>query len=514
LCSEIPEPMSQDPRAFAHEIAAVFFRAGSSTVIGFVLRAVTMKIFAVTAGPGGIAIFGLIRQVIEVAILAATPGGGVAVVQAVSGASADKRAGIIRTAALLTLTGALVVATLLAFGGPGVLAPVAGEAAPVLEAEAPWIAFVTLLGIAATFCGAVVNGKGQYKQIVFAGAVGSFALLIFAYPVAKAAQTGDFFPFVLYTALPSIITIAMAMQALAPTGWLSPTNLGAWFERDTARQLYRLSFWLEIMGLASAGSGVAVRLLLLSTAGLAIVGAFTAAFQISMAFLGLLTAPLQMYHIPLLGAAKGAEEKRRILDDLLSFSSLLGAGAAVILIASKPLLIELLYSRDFAQSLAFLDWFFPTLYIQAVSSVYGSAILAAGWGRVSCGVELVRSGTFVALTAAALFLRDDPWLVAPAYLITRCLGLWLGARASHRIYGTPRFNPIGRTLLNLLPAAAVTVVAASALGKRDFDWPVAVLAGLALLLLAVTARPQERSAVASVLLRRSARSSPGGGTAR
>src|SRR5258708_9280879 len=95
--------MPQDGERAAHEIAAAFVRAGSSTVIGFVLRAATTKIFAVTAGPGGIAIFGLIRQIMDVSILAATPRGGVAITQAVSRPAAPTRARIIRTAAVLTM---------------------------------------------------------------------------------------------------------------------------------------------------------------------------------------------------------------------------------------------------------------------------------------------------------------------------------------------------------------------------------------------------------------------------
>src|SRR6266849_6379626 len=132
--------MPREGERAAHEIATAFVRAGSSNVAAFVLRAATMKIFAVTAGPGGIALFGLIRQIMDVSILAATPGGGAAIVQAVSGAPTGARDGVIRTAAILTLAGAATAAAVLAFAGPGILAAVAGDVAPVLAAQTPWIA--------------------------------------------------------------------------------------------------------------------------------------------------------------------------------------------------------------------------------------------------------------------------------------------------------------------------------------------------------------------------------------
>jgi PST family polysaccharide transporter len=491
--------MPQDGERAAREVTAAFVRAGSSTVIGFILRAATMKIFAVTAGPGGIALFGLIRQIMEISGLAATPGGGAAIVQAVSGADATNRDGIIRTAAILTLAGSVTIAALLAFGGPAILGAVAGDAAPLLAAQTPWMALIILLEVAAAFSGAVVNGKGLYATVVFAGAVGSLAVLIVAYPVGEAAGRGEFLPFVLCWALPPAVMITMAARALEPRRWLSSVS-GARFDRRAVRRLYGFSFWLEMMGLASVGGGMAVRFFLLSSAGLAALGAFTAAFQLSAAFLSLLTAPLQMFHIPNLGAAREAEEKRRLLEAFVSFSGLLGGGVAVVLIAAKPILIEFLYSRDFAPALAFLDWFFPGLYIQALSSVYGSAILAAGLGRAACGVEAARSGAFVALTAGALFFADEPWLLGPAFFVTRVLGLWLAARAAGRAYGTRPAEPARRRLRRLIPAALVSAVATTAMGNEGFDWTVAAFAGIALLTLAATARPQERAALAAALL--------------
>jgi hypothetical protein len=59
-------------------------------------------------------------------------------------------------------------------------------------------------------------------------------------------------------------------------------------------------------------------------------------------------------------------------------------------------------------------------------------MLAAGLGRTACWVETARSGSFVALTAAALFVADDPSLIGPAFLVTRVLGLWLAAQTTGR----------------------------------------------------------------------------------
>jgi len=122
-------------------------------------------------------------------------------------------------------------------------------------------------------------------------------------------------------------------------------------------------------------------------------------------------------------------------------------------------------------------------------------------GRTACWEEAARSGTFVALTAAALFAADDPSLIGPAFLVTRVLGLWLAARTTGRRDGTRPEEPIGR-LRRLVPAVAVSAVAAAGTGKPGFDGTLAALAGNALLVLAAAARPQERAALARALFGR------------
>jgi hypothetical protein len=277
--------------------------------------------------------------------------------------------------------------------------------------------------------------------------------------------------------------IAMAAGALEPRGWLSSAR-GARFDRRAARQLYGLSLWLEMMGLAGTSGAIALRFLLLSPAGLAALGAFTAAFEMSAAFLSPLTAPLQMYHLASLSTTRAAEEKRRMLEAFLFFPRTpprrRGRRPDRRESPSHPAAIL----GRLRAGARFPGLVFPGLYIQALSSGYGSAMLAAGLGRKTCWVEAARSGTFVALTAAALFVADDPSLIGPAFLVTRALGLWLAARTKGRSYGTRPEEPIGGRLRRLVPAVAVVAVAAAGTRRPGFDWTLAALAGNALLVLA------------------------------
>jgi hypothetical protein len=304
--------------------------------------------------------------------------------------------------------------------------------------------------------------------------------------------TGDFRPIVLCWGL----MIAMAARALEPRRWLWSARGARFGLTGGRRDSSTASLWLEMIGLAGAGGAIAVRFLLLSSAGLAAPGAFTAAFQMSPALLSLLTAPLQMYHLPSLSTAREAEEKRRMLEAFLSFSGLLGDGVAVLRIAGKALLIQLLHPADFVPALAFLDWFFPGLLHPG--AVLGLRVGDAG-GRVRPNGLLGGGGPVRHLRCAHrsdALPRRRSLAHRTAFLVTRALALWLTARTTRRSYRTRPEEPIGGRLRRLVPAVAVAAVAAAGMGKPGFDWIVAALAGNALLVRAAAARPQERAALA------------------
>jgi O-antigen/teichoic acid export membrane protein len=488
----------------AHQLATAFLRSGTSTIAGFVFRAISVKILALLTGPSGIAAFGLIRQLIDFGIAAATTGNASAVVQGISSRTDRARDTYIRTSAMIFGAVALFIAGMFMILGPSILVRVAPDAVPLLVPMLPWIAIAILVSAAGIYVSAVVNGQKQYAEIVAGGALGGLALALSAWPVAHAALGGDFIAFAIAQTLPPLIIIVLALRPLSPLRWLP----GLWraphagLDLRAARELLVLSAWLGISSLIATLGITALRLMMLRDGGFIALGLFTAAYQIAFSMLALMGAPLQMFHLPALSESGEPEARRVLLREILSFSRLVAASYAVAVIAAKPLLLRLLYSSDFLPALRFLDWFLPALYFQSLYMVMGSAMAAQRLGAAACAVEALRTGVFVTIAAVAIFIAHDPYLLGPAYFISRVVAYVVALAVVRRAYGGHFAAEMSFTIRGALIAAAIAAVGIVALDRSSIDGPILVAAAAALGAIFAAATPSERRVVLRVIARR------------
>lgn len=488
----------------AHQLATAFLRSGTSTIAGFVFRAISVKILALLTGPAGIAAFGLIRQLIDFGLGACTAGNANAVVQGVSSRNGTARDNYIRTSAMIFGGAALFVATLFVAIGPSILARVAPDAAPLLVPILPWIAIAIVVNAAGIYVSAVVNGQKQYAQIVAGGALGGVALALSAWPVARSALSGDFVPYAMAQMLPPLILIALALRPLSPLRWLP----GFWrapragLDMRAARELLVLSTWLGISSLIAMLGITALRLMMLRDGGFNALGLFTAAYQIAFSMLVLMGTPLQMFHLPTLSEAGEPAARRVLLREILSFSRLAAASYAVVLIATKPLLLRVLYSSDFMPALQFLDWLLPALYFQSLYMVMGSAMAAKRLGAAVCAVEALRTGVFLMLGAAAIFIAHDLYLLGPAYFVSR-IAAYVGSLAVvRRAYGGYFAAEMSFLIRGVVIVTAIAVVGIVALDRTSIDGPILMATAVALCAILAAATQSERRVILRVITRR------------
>ena len=488
----------------AHQLATAFLRSGTSTIAGFVFRAISVKILALLTGPAGIAAFGLIRQLIDFGLAASTAGNANAVVQGVSSRDGTARDTYIRTSAMIFGAVALFIAGLFVAVGPSILASVTPDAAPLVVPMLPWIAIAIVVSAAGIYVAGVVNGQKQYAQIVAGGALGGVALALSAWPVARAALIGDFVPYALAQMLPPIVIIVLALRPLSPLRWVP----GFWrapragLDMRAARELLVLSAWLGISSLIATLGITALRLMMLRDGGFTALGLFTAAYQIAFSMLVLMGTPLQMFHLPALSESGEPAARRVLLREILSFSRLAAASYAVVLIATKPLLLRVLYSSDFLPALQFLDWLLPALYFQSLHMVMGSAMAAQRLGAATCAVEAVRTGVFLALGAAAIFIAHDPYLLGPAYFVSRVAAYVVALAVVRRAYGGHFAAEMSFAMRGVVIVAAIALVGIVALDRAPIDGPILTAAVVALCAILAAATPNERRVILRVITRR------------
>lgn len=495
--------MTRDGDSTAKDLATAFLRTGTSTIVGFAFRAGAVKILALLTGPAGIAAFGLIRQLIDLGLWVATAGNASAVVQGVSSRAEMARDNYIRTSAIVFASSALLTAALFIAAGPTILDWIAPDAALLLTPLLPWIAIAVLVNAAGAYVSAVVNGQGQYREIVVGGALGGVALALAAWPVGWMATRGHFAPYALAQVLPPLVIIAFAFRPLAPRRWLPGLwrTAGGGVDGKAAREVIALSSWLGISSLIAALGITALRLMMLHEGGLDTLGMFTAAYQIAISMLALMGGPLHMFHLPALSAHGEPTARRALLGEIFSFSRLFAASYTVTLIAAKPLLLRVLYSNDFLPALAFLDWLLPALYFQSLYMVLGSAMAAKRLGGAACAMELVRTGGFVLLSAVAIFIAHDPYLLGPAYFLSRVVAYFGALTIVRRAYGGSLFADTRSTLSGFAMGASVLALGGFALNRTSIDGPLLLSAALALVAICAAATRTEWRAILSFVTR-------------
>jgi O-antigen/teichoic acid export membrane protein len=480
----------------ASEILSAFVKTTSSTAVSFALRAIAAKVFALLLGPAGIGLFGLIRQIIDICNLLSTAGGETAVVQAVSSARPEEKVRCVRTSAAIFVLFSVIVAIFFFFLGAPIVYLVAGASATEIANVVPLIAVAVMMASCGSFFGAVANAQGQYSRITLATALGSLATTVAAYPVALAAAHGSLAIYVVSQTLPSLVMVALTYRAARFEGvyfWSVGTIRSA-FDGRAALKILIVSAWLLLTSAISAVGALAVRLMLFARTDIGFVGQFTAAQALTGMFLGIVISPLQVYYLPKFSAARRAEQISLLLDQFISFAVLMTIPPLIGFLVLKPLVVQALYSSEFLPSLAFLDWFLPTIFFQAPLWIIGSALI--GVRRVDRFVvlDVMQSGGFALLVGLALYGMDSPYFIGPSYTIAQAAACLMCFWVARQVFG---FRP-GVSVLIRLALGGVMVGAAAILtaGRSQVGWLAScclVLAGTVLPLLIASA--QERSAL-------------------
>jgi O-antigen/teichoic acid export membrane protein len=480
----------------ASEILSVFVKTTSSTAVSFVLRAITAKIFALVLGPAGIGLFGLIRQIIDLCNLLSTAGGGTAVVQAVSSAGAGEQVQSVRTSAVLFVLFSVVMAVLFFFFGAPIVYSMAGVSAKDTANVVPLIAAVVMATSFSTFFGAVANAQGQYSRITLATALGSLAMMLVAYPVAVMAARGSVALYVMTQALPPLIMIALTYRA-ARFGGAYFWSVGAVrtaFDRRAALKILRVSAWLLLTSAISAVSALAVRMMVFARMDLDFVGQFTAAQVMAGIFFGFIIAPVQIYYLPQFSAARRSDETCALLNQFLSFAVLMTVPPLIGFLALKPLVVQALYSREFLPSLALLDWFLPTIFLQAPLWIIGTALIGVRRADRVVVVDIIQYGGFALLIGITLYVFSAPNLIGPSFTVAEAVACFACFCFARRIFG---FMPSVSVMVRLAVGGAMVMGSAYVtVGQSEVEWFSAcglVLSGTTLSLL--IASPQERSAL-------------------
>jgi len=444
---------------------------GGASVISILVGLVRIKVAAMLLGPTGVGLIGLFTNLIATASTVAGLGFGSVGTRQIAQASASGDEARISTARRALFWGTLGLSLLGAIAFwclREVLARHAMQDAALAD-DVGWLALAVALSVASASQNALLNGMRRIGDIarvsigsaLLSSAVGIIALWVWG--------RSGILAFIVAAPLASFVLSHWYVSRL-------PRVRGGVQLRDLTREwgtLARLGFAFMVAGLAGTVGQLVVRLLIQRELGIAALGQFHAAWAISMTYIGFVLGAMGTDYYPRLAAIiEDHPAVNRLVNEQIEVALLLAAPVLLAMLGLAPWVIELLYSREFAEAATVLRWQVLGDVLKIASWPLGFILIASGAGKMFMATEWMAMGlfgvsTWLLLPYAGLVATGLSFLLMySAYLI---LVFWLANRRTRF-----QFQPGVICLLGFVAVAAAAVMVMSA-----FSNMVAAIVGMA-----------------------------------
>lgn len=393
MAESSPKPASRPMKPILRAMALL---SGGSAV-SLVLGLVSAKVMALLLGPVGVGHLGLLQSTLGLAVLAATMGGvSVGMVRVVAKARAgDKPAdeGSARAATWIlcwVLAGCSAVAMFVLRAPLARLLLGAPERA---DAILP-LALALVLSVATSVQTSILSAHhriGDLGRIGVSNSILGPALLL---PLAWLWRESAL-PWAICAGGVATVTASsyyVRRNAPRPSVHVSRREIAA-----AARKLLRFGIPFNASAFAGNGVQLAMPVLVLHTLGSTSVGFYRAAASVSLAYLGFLLAALGQDYYPRLSAhGNDPAHVARLVNDQIRAVLLLIGPVILALLTLVPYLVPVIYTPQFAPTIALLQWQLVGDVLKVSSWTLGFAILARCGGLTYLCAELA-SGTSLLL---------------------------------------------------------------------------------------------------------------------
>lgn len=371
------------------EILKAFLKATSGTFVNILLGGISIKVLASILGPEGLGLFSFLRQ-IQLTALMSAGGGQNALVQGASSQSGKARQNYLQTVLIFSLlSGSFIAAGIFLFA-PLIASRLIGQSDNATIWAVRLLAVPVFLSVLAGYVNGVQNVYRELGQMALAQIIGALASVLLVYPAALLVRQGQkaFLP--IWMIILQFTTVTTSIFFLWKRKHLIAILRGLWqgYNREA------ISYFLKFAGVTTVTTLLAnfvvliIRSVIEKNQDLAAVGIFEAAWTLSITYISLVAMSFGSYYLPTLSAAQTAEERTALVQRMFQFVTLVALPLIVGLIVLKPVIIEVLYSKDFSPSLKLLRWMLIGDYFKLTSWVFTYTMIASADIRMMFWSEL------------------------------------------------------------------------------------------------------------------------------
>lgn len=350
-------------------------KAGTGNFFALALGAISMKILAVIAGPSGVGLFSLLRSMQQTLSTFISFGGQTAIVQTLPGKSTQAQSVfVVSVFWALALGSALVAIGCAIFSDLLATKFLNGAAGGIVL----WLILPAVIGAFFFYFRAILTAHLEIGIVAWANVLVAFVSLVLVVPVALSYQdtVASVLIFLLAIPLGMGVTFALVMvckRRLFVWPDLFDKNQIEW---SSIKAFLRLAFPSLLVGLVATSSMLLIRSMVARLYGFSGAGYFDAAWSISAMYVMLFLPAMQSYLLPSMSAERVESQTGQLLDQAARLVLIVSVPLIATMIVFKPLILRVLYSGEFSQTIGLLRWSFLGDYFRILGWVLATYLLA------------------------------------------------------------------------------------------------------------------------------------------
>jgi len=340
-----------------------------------VFNAVAIKIIAVFMGPSGVGLFSQIRQLWQTFITIGSMNSGAAVIQGISSRKKLNKNSFTSAIFWIIFIINTLVSLLIFFFSNEISQYFLKSSAYESIYAIRWLSLSTYISVFLIFFSSILNGHhaiGRYSIVI---AIGSFSLMILTWPIAIKSANFEI-GLVHLLIISELLALITCITLLVKNNLFSLSWPAKLLESNDIKDFFKTSSILLITGVLTMVVLLLIRISIIDSYGFYGAGIFDAAWLLCMVYVLVITKSFGTYFLPKLSGINDLNIRNSLINEGLRIVILVSVPVIVIMISLKPLVLSLLYTSEFSESLDIIKWMLIGDFFKIISWLLAFTMLA------------------------------------------------------------------------------------------------------------------------------------------